>query len=78
MYVTAEDKSTFEKPFDISTIPVVTKEQADAEDRTRKLTTITPVKAPKVTSTKDTVHDGEFQNDSDSHREAVSRKVACG
>ncbi|KAI0999402.1 putative coatomer subunit gamma [Podosphaera aphanis] len=52
MYVTADDKSTFDKPFDISTIPVVTKEQVDAEDRTRKLTTITPtVKAPKDSPT---------------------------
>jgi coatomer protein complex subunit gamma len=53
MYVTADDKSTFEDPFDISAIPVVTKEQADAEDRTKKLTTVTPtVKAPKAGPTK--------------------------
>ncbi|KAK2629756.1 hypothetical protein QTJ16_000576 [Diplocarpon rosae] len=44
----ADDKSTFENPFDIAAIPVVTKEQADAEDRTKKLTTITPtLKTPK-------------------------------
>src|SRR5271167_199981 len=49
MYVTADNKSTFTKPFDISSIPVVTREQADAEDRTKKLTTITPtLKAPKT------------------------------
>ena len=49
MYVTAEDKSTFDSPFDISTIPVVSKEQADAEDRTKKLNTATPtLKAPKA------------------------------
>ena len=49
MYVTAEDKSTFDNPFDISTIPVVSKEQADAEDRTKKLNTATPtLKAPKA------------------------------
>lgn len=48
MYVTADDKSKFDTPFDISTIPVVTKEQADAEDRTKKLTTVTPtIKPPK-------------------------------
>jgi len=53
MYVTAEDKSTFDTPFDISSIPVVTKEQADAEDRTKKLTTVTPtLKAPKSGSAK--------------------------
>lgn len=48
MYVTSEDSSTFQDPFDISTIPVVTREQADAEDRTKKLTTATPtLKAPR-------------------------------
>ena len=53
MYVTADDKSTFDNPFDIAAIPVVTKEQADAEDRTKKLTTITPtIKAPKAGPTK--------------------------
>ncbi len=53
MYVTADDKSTFETPFDISAVPVVTKEQADAEDRTKKLTTATPtLKAPKAGPTK--------------------------
>lgn len=53
MYVTSDDKSTFESAFDISKIPVVTREQADAEDRTKKLTASTPsLKPPKVTSTK--------------------------
>jgi coatomer protein complex subunit gamma len=47
MYVTADDKETFSSPFDISSIPVVTREQADAEDRTKKLTTATPtLRAP--------------------------------
>lgn len=49
MYVTAEDKKTFGSPFDIAAIPIKSKEQADAEDRTKKLTTVTPtVKAPKA------------------------------
>ena len=53
MYVTADDKSTFDIPFDIAAIPVVTKQQADAEDRTKKLTTVTPtIKAPKTGPTK--------------------------
>lgn len=53
MYVTSDDKSTFESAFDISKIPVVTREQADAEDRTKKLTASTPsLKPPKVASTK--------------------------
>lgn len=46
MYVTGE-KDTFNQAFDLSKIPVVTREQADAEDRTKKLTTATPtLKAP--------------------------------
>jgi coatomer protein complex subunit gamma len=53
MYVTADDKETFQSPFDLAAIPVVTKEQADAEDRTKKLTTVTPtIKAPKAGPTK--------------------------
>ncbi|KAK5654416.1 hypothetical protein OQA88_7326 [Cercophora sp. LCS_1] len=48
-YVTSEGKAAFEEPFDISKIPVVTREQADAEDRTKKLTATTPsLKPPKV------------------------------
>lgn len=51
MYVTADDKSTFDNPFDITSIPVVTKEQADAEDRSKKLTAVTPtVKTPTKTA----------------------------
>ncbi|PQE23319.1 hypothetical protein CJF32_00011383 [Rutstroemia sp. NJR-2017a WRK4] len=53
MYVTADDKSTFETPFDIASVPVVTKEQADAEERTKKMTEATPtLKAPKAGPTK--------------------------
>ena len=53
MYVTSDDKSAFDAPFDISKIPVVTREQADAEDRTKKLTATTPsLKPPKVGPTK--------------------------
>jgi coatomer protein complex subunit gamma len=55
MYVTSEDKEGFETAFDISKIPVVTREQADAEDRTKKLTATAPtLKAPKVGPTKPT------------------------
>ncbi|OCL13526.1 Coatomer, gamma subunit [Glonium stellatum] len=47
MYVTADGRDTFQQPFDLSKVPVVTREQADAEDRTKKLTTATPtLKAP--------------------------------
>lgn len=59
MYVTAEDKSTFDNPFDMDAIPVVTKEQADAEDRTKKLTTVTPTVKPKTASVKTTATSSE-------------------
>lgn len=36
MYVTG-DQATFAEPFDISSVPVVTREQADAEDRSIKM-----------------------------------------
>lgn len=53
MYVASEDKASFASPFDISKIPVVTREQADAEDRTKKLIATTPtIKAPKAGPTK--------------------------
>jgi coatomer protein complex subunit gamma len=53
LYVTSDEKSTFDSPFDISKIPVVTREQVDAEDRTKKLTVTTPsLKPPKVGPTK--------------------------
>ncbi|CAL5872691.1 uncharacterized protein PFLUO_LOCUS6958 [Penicillium psychrofluorescens] len=49
MYVTSTDKQTFAAAFDVSTIPVVTQEQALAEERTKKLTTATPtLKAPST------------------------------
>ncbi|KAF2150440.1 Coatomer, gamma subunit [Myriangium duriaei CBS 260.36] len=49
MYVTADAASAFEKPFDLTAVPVVTKEQALAEDRTKKLTSATPtIKAPSA------------------------------
>lgn len=49
LYVTDNSKETFATPFDLSKIPVVTREQADAEDRTKKLTTATPtLKAPSA------------------------------
>ncbi|KAG6301935.1 hypothetical protein E4U45_003074 [Claviceps purpurea] len=53
MYVTSDDQTSFNDPFDISSIPVVTREQADAEDRTKKLTAAAPsLKAPKLGPTK--------------------------
>ncbi|KAG6294745.1 hypothetical protein E4U46_005790 [Claviceps purpurea] len=53
MYVTSDDQASFNDPFDISSIPVVTREQADAEDRTKKLTAAAPsLKVPKLGPTK--------------------------
>ena len=47
MYVTSDNKNVFSKAFDLSTIPVVSHEQALAEERTKKLNTATPtLKAP--------------------------------
>lgn len=53
MYVTATDKETFAAAFDVSAIPVVSHEQALAEERTKKLTSATPtLKAPSAGPTK--------------------------
>ena len=42
MYVTSVNKNSFSKPFDLSTIPVVSHEQALAEERSKKLNSATP------------------------------------
>lgn len=50
-YVGSENKSNFQKPFDISMIQVISKEQALAQDRKEKLTVTTPtLKAPRIES----------------------------
>ncbi|KAG6022751.1 hypothetical protein E4U19_002343 [Claviceps sp. Clav32 group G5] len=60
MYVTSDDQTSFNDPFDISSIPVVTREQADAEDRTKKLTAAAPsLKAPKLGPSKAPVGSAE-------------------
>lgn len=49
LYVTSSDKQNFSAPFDLSAVPIVTREQSLAEDRTKKLTTATPtLKAPST------------------------------
>lgn len=49
MYVTAESRDTFDEPFDLTKVPVVSRDQADAEERTKKLTAATPtLKAPSA------------------------------
>ncbi|KAK3710209.1 coatomer subunit gamma [Vermiconidia calcicola] len=48
-YVNGSSAEAFANPFDFSNVPVVTREQSLAEDRTKKLTTATPtLKAPSV------------------------------
>ena len=47
MYVTADDKATFSQAFDLKSVPIVSHEQALAEERSKKLTSATPtLKAP--------------------------------
>ena len=49
MYVTANDVANFATAFDMSTVPIVTHEQALAKERTKKLTSATPtLKAPSA------------------------------
>ena len=49
MYVSSDSQETFAAGFDISKVPTVSREQADAEDRTKKLNTATPtLKAPST------------------------------
>lgn len=59
MYVTSNDKETFATAFDMSTIPVVSHEQALAQERTEKLTSATPtLKAPSTGPAKGTKANG--------------------
>lgn len=46
MYVTATDKATFAAAFDMSKVPIVSQEQALAEERTKKLVSATPTLNP--------------------------------
>ena len=63
MYVTADDKKTFATAFDLSTIPVVSHEQALAEERTKKLTSATPtLKAPSTGPRKGAQVNGAVDN----------------
>lgn len=49
MYVSSDSRDTFESAFDISKIPTVSREQADAEDLTKKTASTTPtIKAPSA------------------------------
>ena len=53
MYVTSEDKAIFSTAFDLKNVPVVSHEQALAEERSKKLTSATPtLKAPAAATKK--------------------------
>lgn len=53
MYVTSDDTKVFATAFDLSTVPVVSHEQALAEERTKKLTASTPtLKVPTTEPSK--------------------------
>ena len=57
LYVDSNDAKVFAKAFDVSSIPVVSHEQALAEERTKKLTTATPtLKAPAPDKAKSKVN----------------------
>ena len=57
LYVDSNDAKVFAKAFDVSSIPVVSHEQALAEERTKKLTTATPtLKAPTPDKAKSKVN----------------------
>lgn len=54
-YVNGSSAEAFANPFDFSNVPIVTREQSLAEDRTKKLTTATPtLKAPSIGPKKET------------------------
>lgn len=49
MYVSSDSRDTFQDAFDISKVPTVSREQADAEDLTKKTASTTPtIKAPSA------------------------------
>ncbi|KAK9777329.1 putative Adaptin N terminal region-domain-containing protein [Seiridium cardinale] len=76
MYVTSDDKSTFDASFDISSIPIVTREQADAEDRTKKLTASTPsLKPPKAGPTKAAATGAEAQASAAAAQQKYSQEL---
>ena len=63
MYVTANERETFEQPFDLSKVPIVTREQADAEERQAKLTSTAPtLKAPSAGPDKPSTPGGKAAN----------------
>ncbi|KAK8234151.1 adaptin N terminal region-domain-containing protein [Phyllosticta capitalensis] len=58
MYVSAEDRETFKEPFDLSIVPVVSREKARSEIRTKKLLGNTPVPKTRAPESKPSVQRG--------------------
>ncbi|KAK7541350.1 adaptin N terminal region-domain-containing protein [Phyllosticta citricarpa] len=50
MYVSAEDRTTFQEPFDLSLVPLVSREKARSETRTKKLLGSTSIPKPPAAS----------------------------
>ena len=74
-YVNGSSASAFAEPFDFSNVPVVTREQSLAEDRSKKLTTATPtLKAPSVGPKK--VDAGQAAADAAKDSAAATQKYA--
>lgn len=76
MYVTSDDQASFNEPFDISSIPVVTREEADAQDRTKKLTATAPtLKAPKLGPTKTPASSAEAATSASAQAQRYSEEL---
>ena len=73
MYVTATDKATFATAFDLSTVPVVSHEQALAEERTKKLTSATPTLKAPTTGPKKPEVNGAAENPAIAAAEAAQK-----
>lgn len=75
MYVTSSGRDTFSSPFDLSTVPIVTREQAYAEERTKKLTTAMPtLKAPSTGPKKPDARSTQGTSDSIAAATAAAQK----
>ena len=62
MYITADDNATFSAAFDLSNVPVVSYDQALAEERTKKLTSATPTLKTTTTAPKKAEVNGAAEN----------------
>ncbi|KAF2720406.1 Coatomer, gamma subunit [Polychaeton citri CBS 116435] len=76
-YVNGSSAEAFATAFDFSNVPIVTREQSLAEDRTKKLTTATPtLKAPAVGGPKKTPDSASGIADAAKEAAAASQRYA--